>query len=72
MNKSLSYVNLGLELHIVSTFDWDLIHQGLFLYILPSHHHMKHMNLRDEPLEDTHTLSAELTFVDAHFLQKYP
>ena len=25
-------------------FDWDLIHQVLFLYILPSHH----MNLRDQ------------------------
>ena len=26
-------------------FDWDLTHQVLFLYILPSHH----MNLRDQP-----------------------
>ena len=26
-------------------FDWDLIHQVLFLYILPRHH----MNLRDQP-----------------------
>ena len=26
-------------------FDWDLRHQVLFLYILPSHH----MNLRDQP-----------------------
>ena len=26
-------------------FDWDLTHQVVFLYILPSHH----MNLRDQP-----------------------
>ena len=26
-------------------FDWDVTHQALFLYILPSHH----MNLRDQP-----------------------
>ena len=44
MNKSLSYVNLSLELHVVSTFWLDLTHQVLFLYILPSHH----MNLRDQ------------------------
>ena len=28
-------------------FDWDLTHQVLFLYILPSHQH--DMNLRDQP-----------------------
>ena len=28
-------------------FDWDLTHQVLFLYILPSHH----MNWRDQPWE---------------------
>ena len=35
-------------------FDWDLTHQVLFFYVLPSHH----MNLRDQPwrLEDAHTL----------------
>ena len=35
-------------------FDCDLIHQVLFLYILPSHH----MNLRDQPwrLEDAHNI----------------
>ena len=35
-------------------FDWDLTHQVLFLYILPSHH----MNLRDQPwrLEDAHNI----------------
>ena len=30
---------------LLQHFDWDLIHQVLFLYILPSHH----MNLRDQP-----------------------
>ena len=33
MNKSLSYVNLSLELHVIQYFDWDLTHQVLFLYI---------------------------------------
>ena len=45
MNKSLSYVNLSLELHVYQHFDWDLTHPILFLYILASHH----MNLRDQP-----------------------
>ena len=47
MNKSLSYVNLSLEFScmLFQQFDWDLIHQVLFLYILPGHH----MNLRDHP-----------------------
>ena len=43
MNKSLSYVNLSL---LFQHFDWDLTHQVLFLYILPSHHIM---NLRNQP-----------------------
>ena len=30
---------------LFQNFDWDLTHQVLFLYILPSHH----MNLRDQP-----------------------
>ena len=30
---------------LLQHFDWDLTHQVLFLYILPSHH----MNLRDQP-----------------------
>ena len=35
-------------------FDWELTHQVLFLYILPSHR----MNLRDQPwrLEDAHNI----------------
>ena len=42
MNKSLSYVNLSLELHVVSTFWLGCETKLIFLYILPSHH----MNLR--------------------------
>ena len=48
-------------------FDWDLTHQVLFLYILPSNH----MNLRDHSWRCTY-FGAELTFVAANFLQKYP
>ena len=48
-------------------FNWDLTHQVLFLYILPSNH----MNLRDQPWRCTY-FGAELTFVAANFLQKYP
>ena len=45
MNKSLSYVSLSLELHVVSTFWLWSDTQVLFLYILPSHH----MNVWDQP-----------------------
>ena len=45
MNKSLSYVNLSL---LFQHFDWDLTHQVLFLYILPSHH----VNLWETSIED--------------------
>ena len=52
---------------LLQHFDWDLTRQVLFLYILPSHH----MNLRDQPWRCTY-FDAELTFVAANFLQKYP
>ena len=46
MNKSLSYVNLSLELHVVSTFWLGSDTSGTFFtFVLPSHH----MNLRDQP-----------------------
>ena len=48
-------------------FDWDLTHQVLFLYILPSNH----MNLRDQSWRCTY-FGAELAFVAANFLRKYP
>ena len=48
-------------------FDWDLTHQVLFLYILPS----SHMNLRDQLRRCTY-FGAELTFAAGNFLQKYP
>ena len=38
MKLFLSFAKLSLELHVVSTFDWDRAHQVLFLYILLSHH----------------------------------
>ena len=53
MNKSLSYVNLSLELHVIQYFDWDLTHQVLFLYIYfaqPSY------ELERPALENAHTL----------------
>ena len=49
MNKSLSYVNLSLELHVVSIF-WLGSGTGSFYYILSSHH----MNLRDYPWRCTY------------------
>ena len=44
MNKSLSYVNLSLELHVVSTFWLWSDTSGTFSLHFPSHH----MNLRDQ------------------------
>ena len=64
MNESLSYVNLSLESHVVSTFWLGSDTSGT---ILASHC----MNLRDQPWRCTY-FAAELTFVAANFLQKYP
>ena len=53
MNKSLSYVNLSLELHVVSTLGLGYDTQALFLYIYfaqPSY------ELERPALENAHTL----------------
>ena len=59
MNKSLSYVNLSLELHVISTFflGSDLSRTFSLYFAQPSF---------GAPF------GAELTFVVASFLQKYP
>ena len=62
MNKFLSYINLSLEFHVVSTFWLGSGTSGPFFYILPSHH----MNFTWETsLEDT-----ELTFVAVKLPEK--
>ena len=38
---------MSLKLHFFQHFDWDLTHQVLLLYVLPSHH----MNLRGPALK---------------------
>ena len=67
MNKSLSYVNLVWNCMLFQQFGWDLTHQILFLYILPSNQ----MDLRGQPWRCTY-FGAGLAFVAANFLQKYP
>ena len=67
MNKSLTYVNLSLELHVVSTFDWDLTHQVLFLYIYfaqPSY------ELERPALENSHTLVQRTDIFSCKFSVK--
>ena len=67
MNKSLSYVSLSLELHVVSTFDWDLTHQVLFLYIYfaqPSY------ELERPALENAHTLVQRTDIFSCKFSAK--
>ena len=70
MNKSLSYVNLNLELHVVSTFWLGSDTSGTF-----SLHFAQPSYELERPALKTGRCSyvgAELTFVAANFLQKSP
>ena len=70
MNKSLSYVNLSLELHVVSAFWLGPDISGTF----PLHFVHPSYELERPVLKTGRCLyfGAELTFVAANFLQKYP
>ena len=48
MNKSISSVNLNLELDVLSTFWFESDASGTFFYILPSHHLTWETSLKDE------------------------
>ena len=70
MNKSLSSVNLNLELHVVSTFwlEYDRSSTFSLYFAQPS------LSLRDQhsqPWRFTY-FGVEHKFVAANFLQKYP
>ena len=68
MTKSLSYVNLSLEQHVVSTFWLGSETSGTFsLYFAQSSYELERPALKMYIY-----FGAELTFVAASFLQKYP
>ena len=70
MNKSLSYENLSLELHVVSTFSLGSDTSGPF-----SLHFAQPSYKFERPALKTGRCSyfgAELTFVATNFRQKYP
>ena len=67
MNKSLSYVNLSLELYVVSIFWLGSDTSGTFSVYFARHI----INLRDQPSRCPY-FGGELKFVPANFLRKYP
>ena len=70
MNKSLTYVNLSLELHVASAFRLGPEISGTF----PLHFAQPSYELERPTLKTGRCsyFGAELTFVAANFLQKYP
>ena len=69
MNNSLSYVNLSLELLVVSTFSLGSDTPGVFfLHFAQPSYELERPALKTERCS---YFGAELIFVAANFLQKY-
>ena len=70
MNKSLSYVNLSLELHVASTFSLGFNTSGtISLHFAQPSYELERPALKTGRCS---YVGAELTFVAANFLQKFP